>query len=393
MLHYVLKQQSVTNVSSARSSVQEIEGIESNDALHDFGGPHGNKGHDFAAYWVISKLIELELAKRPDYVFVCEYVQDVAEFDSQVNPQTVKLYQLKKKEDGYWTASDLTGQTEKNKASVADSPIRKLIRHVRAFTLVKATGAFVSNSKFKVSLKSKNSSVEDVTVALNLLDDEHTDGLRAAVALEETNAGRTVVASDVDLSLVELCRATLALDDLQTHMTGLMFNFLNQVATEHSGQASSLVETLYARIKERSRRTAKAPNWPELLQRRGFSKKTFNDAVEGLKQIPDAALFRERLLSKLAGSRNERWVARVTGKLTQCSREKILSGTANRWHSDQAAIDALCEEANDKDLNDEALFKNISNYLTASLPVLNEYEIYALAIYEMSQWNLRQTLV
>lgn len=223
--------------------------------------------------------------------------------------------------------------------------------------------------------------------------DAGTGSLKSAVALEETNAGRTVVASDVDLSLVELCRATLALDDLQTHMTGLMFNFLNQIATEHSGQASSLVETLYARIKERSRRTAKAPNWPELLQRRGFSKKTFNDAVEGLKQIPDAALFRERLLSKLAGSRNERWVARVTGKLTQCSREKILSGTANRWHSDQAAIDALCEEADNKNHNDEALFESISNYLQVSLPVLNEYEIYALAIYEMSQWNLRQTLV
>ena len=376
----------------ARSSIQEIEDIESNDALHDFGGPHGNKGHDFAAYWVISKIIGLELAKHPDYVFVCEYVQDVAEFDSQVNPQTVKLYQLKKKEDGYWTASDLTGQTDKNKVSVASSPVRKLIRHVRAFKTVKATGAFVSNSKFKVSLKSKNSSVEDVIVAINLLDDEHTDGLRTAVALEESKPGRTVIASDVDLSLVELCHATLALDDLQTHMTGLMFNFLHEVATEHSGQASSLVETLYARIKERSRRTAKAPNWPELLQRRGFSKKTFNDAVEGLRQIPDSALFRNRLLSKLADSRSERWVAHVTGKLTQCSREKILSGTANRWNTDQAAIDALCEEADNGELSNEAWFESVSNYLTVSLPMLNKYEIYALAIYEMSQWNQRQTL-
>lgn len=380
-------------MGSSRSSVQEIEDIESNDALHDFGGPHSNKGHDFAAYWVIGRLIELELAKHPDYVFVCEYVQDVAEFDSQVNPQTVRLYQLKKKEDGYWTVSDLTGQTEKNKASVADSPVRKLIRHVRAFTTVRATGAFVSNSKFKVRLKGDNSSVEVVTVALNLLDDEHTEGLRTAVALEETNAERTVVANDVDLSLVELCRATLALDDLQTHMTGLMFNFLNQIATEHSGQASSLVETLYARIKERSRRTEKAPNWPELLQRRGFSKKSFNDAVEGLKQIPDAALFRNRLLSKLAGSRNERWAARVTARLSQCSIEKILGGAANRWHSDQAAIDALCEEADSQNHSDEDLFVSLSNYLQISLPVLSEYEIYALAIYEMSQWNLRQTLV
>ena len=63
------------------SALQEFEVIEADDALHDFGGGHGSKGHDFAAFWVIQRVTELEQAKLPDYLFVCEYLQDVAEFD------------------------------------------------------------------------------------------------------------------------------------------------------------------------------------------------------------------------------------------------------------------------------------------------------------------------
>lgn len=107
----------VTNrPGSAPSALQEFEVIEANDALHDFGGGHGNKGRDFASFWVILRLTELEAQKPLDYVFVCEHMQDVAEFDSSTQPTRVKLYQLKNKEDGYWNASTLTGQTGKSKA-------------------------------------------------------------------------------------------------------------------------------------------------------------------------------------------------------------------------------------------------------------------------------------
>jgi hypothetical protein len=95
--------------SASSTPVVEIEAFEADDALHDFSGPHSAKGSDFASYWVILRVIELERAKQSDYLFVCEYMQDVAEFDSAHLPARLKLYQLKKKEGGYWSASELTG--------------------------------------------------------------------------------------------------------------------------------------------------------------------------------------------------------------------------------------------------------------------------------------------
>ena len=107
----------------ATTALEEFEVIEGDDALHDFGGSHGGKGHDFASFWVIQRVTELEQAKPSDYLFVCEYMQDVAEFDSSTAPTRVQLYQLKKKEDGYWTPLTLTGQSGKAKTPNPDKPI------------------------------------------------------------------------------------------------------------------------------------------------------------------------------------------------------------------------------------------------------------------------------
>jgi hypothetical protein len=52
-------------MASANSTqVAEIEQFEADDALHDFAGPHSAKGSDFASYWVILRVIELERAKQ-----------------------------------------------------------------------------------------------------------------------------------------------------------------------------------------------------------------------------------------------------------------------------------------------------------------------------------------
>ena len=125
----------------ASNALQEFEVIEGDDALHDFGGPHGGKGNDFPSFWVIQRVTELEQSQQADYLFVCEYMQDVAEFDSSTAPTRVQLYQLKKKEDGYWTSPNLTGQTGKAKKPKADKPIWKLLRHVRTVKNAKATRA------------------------------------------------------------------------------------------------------------------------------------------------------------------------------------------------------------------------------------------------------------
>lgn len=372
--------------TAATASLQEIQRFEADDALHDFGGSHGSKGHDLASYWVIMRLVELERAKEPDYLFVCEYMQDVAEFDSSTHPTAVRLYQLKKKENGYWQANELTGQTDKKKVPKPDKPISKLFKHVRSFKDTAALGAFVSNAKFDVSLASGDSSVNDVRIGLHQLDAPHADAIRKAIADAEG-----VAPSTVDLSQVELHHAVLAVDDLHRHTSGVVLEFLGEVASEHSGQAASLVETLYSRIRVRARRTDKCSNWQDLVDRRGFGRAQFTDAVESLVTIPDRTMFRTKLLDKLARSWKNRRTVQVTLGLTRCAREKVLVGEANRWRTDSAAIAAICEDAEKTDSSDDVCFERVYMELAARLPDLGSDEISALAIYEMTEWTLNQT--
>jgi len=368
------------------NAIQEIEAVEADDALHDFGGPHGNKGGDFAQYWLIGRLLELEKAGRPDYLFLCEYVQDIAEFDSAVQPTTLCLYQLKKKEGTHWQAHELTGQTQKSKVPKPDKPVIKLLRHVRTFKSLKATGAFVSNGKFDVSLASGQSSINDPIVGLHLLDSSQTAAIKEAIA-----AAEGIDAAAVDLSAVELWNSTLAIDDLERHIDGIVMEFLSERAPEHVAQAKSFAEALFTRVRALARRTEKCVDWSDLVARRGFGRKDLKSAVERLQALPDKATFRKNLYDKLSHDWQFHKAARVLSALTACARDKVLVGTGNRWALNGLDVAQVCAACAASELSDDHTFKTLCESLAPACPALRPDEINALAIYEMTEWALSQT--
>lgn len=371
-------------LKNASTTLQEFESIEADDLLHDFGGSHGSKGHDFASFWVIQRLTELEQAKPDDYLFICEYMQDVAEFDSSTAPTRVQLYQLKKKEDGYWTPSMLTGQAGKAKTPKPDKPVWKLLRHVRTVKSATATGSFITNAKFEVSLATGQSSVNDTRISLDKLDALHVMSLKAAIA-----AAEGVSPDDIDLSAVELRSEALAINDLQRHANGIMLEFLGRVAPEHVCQAASLVDTLYVRLKATARRTEKCAGWSELVSRRGFTRARFQKAVEDLKAIPDRASARTALFDEITrGWRNADRV-RVGVALTRCAGEKVLFGESSRWKT-KDALRPVFELADKQNWTDLRRFESACTMLVDIAPDLSTHEIRALAIFEMTEWDLSQ---
>lgn len=375
-------------VELVTSPLTEIENIEDDDSHHDFGGGHGSKGHDFAHFWLIVRLLEKELGKCGDYMFICEYAQDIAEFDSSDNPGSVILYQLKKKEDGYWTAADLTGQTEKNFQPKSTKPISKLFKSVKAFRLVSSRGVFVSNAKYQVDLGSEGSSVNSDSIFLSQLELGRANGLK-----EGFGKIHGIDPAHVDLNSLELRKVDLSVDDLQSHTNGKMLEFLRVIAPDHMAQAASLVDTIYVRVKATARRTDKSGSWPDLIKARGFGRKDFQSAVEALSTIPDRPGARNRLFERLSNDWSSRKTSRVQIELTRCAREKILLGVSNRWQIPPEVISELCEYAEANDHSDLDCFKSVVSSLSTMLPELSGDEVYALAIYEMTEWNLNQVPV
>jgi len=78
-------------------AIDEICHVEGDDSLHEYGGGHGNKGNDFARFWLINELLSLAQTGTNDYLFILEYVQDIARLDASNQPTKITLYQLKKK--------------------------------------------------------------------------------------------------------------------------------------------------------------------------------------------------------------------------------------------------------------------------------------------------------
>lgn len=362
------------------SNIEEIEKIEVDDIHHDFGGPHGNKGHAFAHFWLIVSLLEREKSGASDYMFICEYVQDIAEFESSSAPLKVVLYQLKKKESGYWTAADLTGQlkTSKTKEPKAGKPVVKLYKSVAAFKDLHATGAFITNAKFDVSLASKQGSTNNISISVEDWDDDHRLALRQGLAsLYGINQ------QEIDLGRIELRSIALDVNDLQQHTTGIAFHFLKQVAPDHVSQASSLVDALYVKISAASRSTSKCATWTELVERRGFGKIAFKQAIESLKTIPNREAEYTKLLDRLSVDWSTSERIRVKGELVRIAREKLLVGVGNRWQIDLQPLRDICAAAANIDQPDVDCFDMVCIQLATQLPAISVYEKKALAIYEM----------
>ncbi|WP_414158660.1 dsDNA nuclease domain-containing protein [Pseudomonas sp. BNK-45] len=76
--------------------------------INEIGGENNNEGVDYARYWAMALLVEMETKKTPDYVLLFEYLQDVAVLDKAEMPTAATLYQVKKKNKGNWSKSALT---------------------------------------------------------------------------------------------------------------------------------------------------------------------------------------------------------------------------------------------------------------------------------------------
>lgn len=138
--------------------------------INEIGGENNNEGVDYARYWAMALLVEMETKKTPDYVLLFEYLQDVAVLDKAAMPTTATLYQVKKKSKGNWSKSALTKKEslkkadeipvedavapklQTNKKLAGRSPLGKLHLCVeRLSSIASVHGVFVSNAGYDLN--------------------------------------------------------------------------------------------------------------------------------------------------------------------------------------------------------------------------------------------------
>jgi hypothetical protein len=288
----------------------------SSDIIHsEVGGGHGQKGVEFQRHWAVMRMFELEKAEAEDFLILFEAIQDIAEQDSETEPTSIRVYQLKKKDRGEWGWAHLTALQSPPKPkktstkaknppkksriapaliNVKESPLGKLYMSMRAFQALSSTGHFLSNAGCDLPLAAGGKAATSLPIALSMLSLDHAELIERALATTH-NAGE----APPDLSRLYLERVTLPVDEPGTHLVGIVHKFLERRSPRHAGQARALVDALLAQIAPLGAKTDACHNFTDLRRQRGYSKSEFLGALGDLESVPDQLDLLETWLNQL----------------------------------------------------------------------------------------------
>jgi len=273
----------------AQTSYEEIAEVILHHGGDEVGGVHNTQGIEFQKHWAVLRMFELTEAGEKDFLFLFEALQDVAVIDSNSSPSSICIFQVKKKSRKEWSWSDLTAlhkpdQKNKLKAldSVKGSPLGKLYAAVKAFSSVKSSGVFISNTGCDIPHAGGGVMATSMKESLSELSLGHLELLRRGLETMH-DAGEDVP----DLARLSLERVNLSPEDPGAGLVGRVHDFLLSRSKDHAGQARALVDALLAKITPLSMQAAACRKFDEMKQHCGFSKAQFDSALGDLEQIPD----------------------------------------------------------------------------------------------------------
>lgn len=242
-----------------------------NDSLtKERGGRHGGKGHEFQRYWALCHLLQVDL-KKDDYLLLLEFIEDVAVMNSDIAPDKMELFQLKKKEGSpsKWTKATLAKPPKEGKSILAKLHDSKSIAKDETSAI-----AFVSNAPVELKLSSGDDPMGLSEFSASQIDAGLLTDLKSSVAKE---LGCDV--GEIDFANLKFIRSPLAMDDLENHATGRVSTFLATKFPDHSPRADVLCKAIYSEIKVKATSTEEAANFGDLKRIRGISKQQFSAMV------------------------------------------------------------------------------------------------------------------
>lgn len=321
----------------------ELLSVANNPKYSETGGGHGAKGVDFARWWAVVRMVELEKANEPDFLLLFESIQDVAELDSATAPTRARVYQVKKKDAGTWTWSVLTGtvapknpQPNPKKSSktsarvpkardfkkVPNSALGKLQLSLNAFAALSVEGVFVSNAGCDFPLAGGGSAATTLPCTLADLAADHVQLLTDALA------SLSIGGPPPDLTRMKLQKVAIHPDDLTAPAVAAALELLSERSPSHAGQARAFVESLVMKISPLTRGTDVCRSFEELVKERGFSRSAFVGALAALETVPDrSALFNDFLGQLQAEGLDFMTISSIRVAATRAQQDRLIGGT------------------------------------------------------------------
>lgn len=259
-------------------------------------GPKTAKRFDFQKNWALCKLLECHKAGEP-YLIVFDYHDDILLLDSESSPKKIRFYQVKTKDNGHWTLTEILKQKKGKDGTRLWSPFAKLYHNKIRFEGETESLNFVSNARFSLRLKDESPSLTKTSISVTEISEEDRAKLRKQLKSEHS------LLKDPSFEAITFFIATdLSLSDHEAHTKGKLNEFLDSLYKERKFQLSTIYRTLFDEVRRKNNHDIKPKTFQELIEKKSIGKSTFDSMLGDLGLASDFdeawSLFQGRLHSE-----------------------------------------------------------------------------------------------
>lgn len=242
----------------------------------DLSGPLASDRFLYQQTWALCHLLELHKSGN-DYVVIFDHHEDVATLDSEDQPTKLLGYQIKTKDSGRFTVAALLKQEKGsgNPASLLPSILGKLFDlKVRFPTEVKLL-VILSNTSVSVRLKSYGKIHYDQELTtFSELDPVVRDAIVLGLQKELSLQLKPVLDG-----LLEFRKADIPIKGHDTHATGKLADFLQDLFPEQEFRIIPLFRALLSEVTSRNNNLDLNATYDDFLKHKTLSRRRFTEVL------------------------------------------------------------------------------------------------------------------
>jgi|GEM_PF-6348418 len=246
----------------------------------DRGGSVGSNRLTYQLSWALCRLLELHKSGK-DYVMIFDYHDDIAVVDSAISPTKIDLYQVKTKDVGTWSLSELI-RRKKSKKRKTFSILGKMYSSKIYFSSHTNSISLISNTKFSIKLTSNADSVNLPEICLKDLEQSELKRVSRKIQVEHS-CSSLMPYEDITFFKV----TDLSLRDHEKHALAHIVEFLEGYKGSDNFRFRIFQKTIVDEIRAKNNYEWNIVGFDNIVKYKSVDRSFVQTIVERNNQYPD----------------------------------------------------------------------------------------------------------
>ncbi|TSB45571.1 DUF4297 domain-containing protein [Alkalicoccobacillus porphyridii] len=226
--------------------------------------------------WVICKILELHKT-NVNYLILLDYHDDVVVLNNEKEPDLMSFYQLKTKQPGTWSTTDLTRQSS-GKYGKLPSILGKLYDCRLKFPNHTLSIHFVSNALFNVELNSlEEKGIDKRKICFNQLSSSEVEKVIKKIKQEFNLADNPDL---IDMTFLEV--SDLNVNDRETYVRGKLGVFLEELNPNGKFRVGLIYKSIFDEVKRKNNYEYDLDQFEDLIKHKSIGRSMFEHILSNV---------------------------------------------------------------------------------------------------------------